>query len=136
MIAATAVGDNSLDLHAVDREAIVAKKRKNKQSDEETAVPRRLGKGTWKLLDAGSTLAAAAMAPRVSNAVWKSVTGKKPPTSPQHPEVSLVEAITWAAIGGAVVQIVRTVVRRSMATYWVRSTGELPPGMSHLNDPN
>jgi len=112
----------------------VAKKRKKNQQDVEIVAQRRLGKGTWKLLDAGSTLAAAAVAPRVSNTVWRAVTGKRPPTSSQHPEVSVAEAIAWAAIGGAVIQIVRTVLRRSVATYWVRSTGDLPPGMKPLND--
>ncbi|OUZ08399.1 hypothetical protein BHE97_14170 [Aeromicrobium sp. PE09-221] len=84
-------------------------------------------------MDAGATMVGAVLAPRVSNAAWRAVTGRKPPSSSRHPELSTAEAIAWAAIGGAVIQIVRTVVRRGVATYWVKSTGDLPPGMKHLD---
>lgn len=88
----------------------------------------------WATLDGASRLAATFLAPSVSTAMWRIATGRRPPTSVRHPEVTTGEAVAWAALTGASVQVLRTVVRRSAATYWVRSTGELPPGMKHLAD--
>lgn len=103
-------------------------------SAAEARVARGRGRGAWKALDAGSGLLAAALAPRVSNVAWRLATGRKPPRHTRHPDLSTKEAVAWAAVGGATVQVVRTVLRRSAASYWVRSTGGLPPGMRPLDD--
>lgn len=103
-------------------------------STEEVKVARSGSRGAWKALDAGSGLLAAALAPRVSTLAWRAVTGRKPPTNTRNPELSTKEAVAWAAIGGASVQVVRTLVRRGAANYWVKSTGGLPPGMKSLKD--
>lgn len=103
-------------------------------SQAEARAAKGQGRGAWKVLDAGSGLLAAALAPRVSNVAWRAVTGRKPPSQTRNPELSAKEAVAWAAIGGATVQVVRTVVRRGAATYWVKSTGGLPPGMRSLKD--
>lgn len=107
-------------------------KRKNEAASSAGASR---GRGAWKLLDTASVLLGAFLAPRVSQIAWRTVSGKRPPRSSAHPEVSTKEAIAWAAIGGAIVQIVRVLSRRAVATYWVRSTGDLPPGMKHLASP-
>lgn len=101
---------------------------------DEVRVARSGGRGAWKALDASSGLVAAMLAPRVSTLAWRAVTGRKPPTNTRNPELSTKEAVAWAAIGGASVQIVRTLVRRGAASYWVKSTGNLPPGMKTLKD--
>ncbi|MBA4608803.1 MULTISPECIES: DUF4235 domain-containing protein [Aeromicrobium] len=98
-------------------------------SPAEAEVSTGRGRGAWRALDAGSALLAASLAPYISNLAWRAVTGRKPPRNTRHPDLSTTEAIAWAAIGGATVQVVRTVARRGAATYWVRSTGGLPPGM-------
>ena len=103
-------------------------------SSAEAQVSKGPGRGAWKAMDAASGLAAAALAPRVSNLAWRAVTGRKPPRQSRHPELSTKEAVAWAAIGGATVQVVRTMLRRGAANYWVKSTGGLPPGMRHLSD--
>ncbi len=103
-------------------------------SQAEARAAKGRGRGAWKALDAGSGLLAAALAPRVSNVAWRAVTGRKPPSQTRNPELSAKEAVAWAAIGGATVQVVRTVVRRGAASYWVKSTGGLPPGMRSLKD--
>lgn len=103
-------------------------------SRAEARASRGKGRGAWKALDAGSGLLAAALAPRVSNLAWRAATGRKPPSQTRNPELSAKEAVAWAAIGGATVQVVRTVLRRSAASYWVKSTGGLPPGMKSLKD--
>ena len=64
----------------------------------------------------------------------RAVTGRQPPRNTRSPELSTKEAVAWAAIGGATVQIVRTVARRGAASYWLKSTGGLPPGMKSTKD--
>ena len=94
-----------------------------------TKAPSR---ATWKVMDRGSSVAAAMLATRASAVAWRLATGRKPPTSGRHPDVTTREAVTWAVVGGSIVELVRVGVRRSAATYWVRSTGQLPPGMKPL----
>ena len=90
------------------------------------------GKGAWRLMDRGSSIVAGLLAQRASVLAWRAVTGKKPPSSGRHPDVTTGEAVVWAVVGGSIVELVRVGVRRSAATYWVRSTGQLPPGMKPL----
>ncbi len=96
-----------------------------------TSTPKqsRRSKSAWKLMDRSTSLAATVAAPMVASVAWRAVTGRKPPLAGDNPEVELREAIGWAVIGGALVQVVKVGVRRQTAQYWVKSTGELPPGM-------
>ena len=118
----------------------MAKKRKQPtQAEQLTDVAARTpttkapGRGTWRLMDRGSSVAAGLLATRASALAWRAVTGRKPPTSGRHPDVGTREAVAWAVIGGALVELVKVGVRRGTATYWVRSTGQLPPGMKPLS---
>lgn len=90
------------------------------------------GKSAWRLMDRGSSVAAGALASRISALTWKAVTGRKPPINGRHPDVSTKDAVAWAIIGGAIIELVKVAVRRGTANYWVRSTGNLPPGMKPL----
>lgn len=92
-------------------------------------------RGAWKLMDRGSTVAAGLLAREISTVSWRAVTGRKPPTNGRHPDVDTREAVAWAVIGGALTELVKIGVRRYAATYWVKSTGQLPPGMKSLSAP-
>jgi hypothetical protein len=110
----------------------VAKKR---DRSEITAVPRSKSRGSrsaWRVMDRGSAVVAGLLAQRVSAVAWRAATGKKPPINGQHPEVDTREAVAWAVVGGAAIELVKVGVRRWTAVYWVRSTGNLPPGMKPL----
>lgn len=111
-----------------------------KQPTVETATatfkPTAGEKGTWKLIDRGATIASGLLANRVAMVAWRGVTGKKPPTNGRHPEVNTGEAVAWAVVGGALVELVKVGVRRGATGYWVRSTGQLPPGMKPLVGPD
>ena len=113
----------------------MAKKRRQRTKHATPATPSptpkqgRRAKTAWKLMDRSTTLAATVAAPVVANSAWRLVTGRKPPTASDNPEVELREAIGWAIVGGALVQVVKVAVRRQTAQYWVSSTGHLPPGM-------
>ncbi|MEV7396202.1 DUF4235 domain-containing protein [Aeromicrobium sp. NPDC092404] len=92
------------------------------------------GKSAWRLMDRGSSLVAGLLAQRASVLAWRAVTGKKPPSSGRHPDVTTGEAVAWAVVGGAIIELVKVGVRRGTATYWVKSTGQLPPGMKPLEN--
>ena len=96
--------------------------------------PSRSSRSTWKLLDRGTTIAGGLLARQVSSLTWRAATGRKPPTAGRHPEVDAREAVAWAVVGGALVEVTRLGIRRWAADYWVRSTGDLPPGMKPLKD--
>ncbi len=87
------------------------------------------GKVSWKLLGTGAAVAAGIATTRALDATWRTATGKKPPTSPENPDIAGREALLWAALSGAAYGLTRTYVTRRAASYWVRSTGKLPPGM-------
>ena len=115
-------------------------KKKAKHSDkllaEAAATPktRAHGKSAWRLMDRGSSIVAGLLAQRASVLAWRAVTGKKPPSSGRHPDVTTGEAVAWAVVGGAIIELVKVGVRRGTATYWVKSTGHLPPGMKPLEN--
>jgi hypothetical protein len=115
---------------------VAKKRRKSEQTltDKARATPDKKapGRGTWRVMDRGSSVAAGLLATRAAAIAWRTVTGRKPPTSGRHPEVSTREAVAWAMLGGGLIELVKVSVRRGTATYWVKSTGRLPPGMKPL----
>jgi hypothetical protein len=115
---------------------VAKKRRKSEQNltDKARATPDKKapGRGTWRVMDRGSSVAAGLLATRAAAIAWRTVTGRKPPTSGRHPEVSTREAVAWAMLGGGLIELVKVGVRRGTATYWVKSTGRLPPGMKPL----
>lgn len=90
---------------------------------------RKARKRTWKLFQKGSTVFAGVLATQISGLTWRAATGRKPPTSPANPEVRLAEAAAWVTLASASLELTRIVLRRKAVDYWVRSTGELPPGI-------
>lgn len=90
------------------------------------------GKRTWKLMDRGATIGAGLLARKVSSLTWQTATRRRPPTDTRHPDNDVREVVLWAVVGGAIVELTKALVHRGAATYWVKSTGQLPPGMKSL----
>ncbi len=63
-----------------------------------------------------STLGAAALNRKVVDKTWEiGSKGKKAPNDPSDPDVTLAEAVLFAVISGAAIQVVRTMLARRFA---------------------
>ena len=76
-----------------------------------------------------TTAFAGVAAQRATNLTWRAALGRQPPATPENPEVTMREAVIFAIVSGSVTQVARIVATRKAVDYWVRSTGELPPGI-------
>jgi len=74
-----------------------------------------------------AAIGAAAVAKKGLNTTWRAATGKNPPANPADPDVSLGEAVMWAAVSGTLIAVARMLATRRAATYYAKSTGHLPP---------
>lgn len=83
----------------------------------------------WSVFSLVAALMAAAVARKALNAFWKSATGKEPPANPADPDVTMAEAMTWAALSGTLIAVARMLATRRAAGYYTKSTGHLPPGV-------
>ena len=90
------------------------------------------GSKVWSLMGLGATLGATMAARKAMTATWKLSTGKKPPSTPEHPDVSLGEAVTWAVASGVAVGLARMFATRAAADYYRRSTGHLPANLQDV----
>ncbi len=90
------------------------------------------GSKAYSLFGLAATLGATMVARKAMTATWKLSTGKEPPTNPEHPDVSMGEAVAWAAASGVAVGLARMLAGRKTADYYRRSTGHLPPNLEDV----
>ena len=83
----------------------------------------------WSAFSLVSALGSAAVAKKALDGGWKAATGKQPPANPADPDVDLWEAVAWAAASGTFVALAKMFAQRRAAGYYLKSTGELPPGL-------
>ena len=76
------------------------------------------GSKAYSLLGLAATVGATMAARKAMTAGWKLSTGKKPPSNPEHPDVSMGEA--------------RMLASRKAADYYRRSTGHLPANLEDV----
>lgn len=81
----------------------------------------------WSVFSVVAALGASTVAKRVLDGGWKAATGKQPPANPADPDVELWEAVAWAAASGTLVALAKMLAQRRAASYYARSTGQLPP---------
>jgi hypothetical protein len=67
-----------------------------------------------------AAFAAAFVARKLITFVWTKATGKKPPVSPEDPEVGIKEALGWAVVTGVGLEAARLLATRA-ATKQVRA---------------
>jgi hypothetical protein len=90
------------------------------------------GSKVWSAYALGATLVAGMAARKAMTASWKLATGKTPPSNPEHPDVSLAEAVAWAAASGVAVGLSRMFASRKAAEYYRKSTGHLPANLQDV----
>jgi subtilisin family serine protease len=84
----------------------------------------------WRLLATLATFAAAVVAQRALTTGWRAATGHNPPGLPESPQTRLGEAIAYALIAGAVLNVARVIATRQAARYFAaRSGGQLPKAL-------
>lgn len=81
----------------------------------------------WTVFSLVAALGSAAAARKALDKSWQVSTGKKPPDNPADPDIDIWEAVVWATVTGAVVSLARMYAQRRAASYYVKSTGKLPP---------
>lgn len=81
----------------------------------------------WRGLSVVFTLVAGAIAQRAISTGWKAATGHTPPTKPESPEVGTLEALLFAGLTGAFLNVARVVATRRAALYWAKRHGGLIP---------
>ncbi|MGZ4426511.1 MAG: DUF4235 domain-containing protein [Nocardioidaceae bacterium] len=90
------------------------------------------GSKIWSVYGLGATVLATFAARKAMTATWKLATRKEPPQNPAHPDVSMGEAVAWAAASGVAVGLARMLASRKAADYYRRSTGHLPPNLEDV----
>jgi hypothetical protein len=90
------------------------------------------GSKVWTLFGLAATLGATMAARKAMTATWKLSTGKQPPSNPEHPDVSVWEALAWAMVSGLAVGVARMFATRKAAEYYRRSTGHLPANLQDV----
>ncbi|MCL2542275.1 MAG: DUF4235 domain-containing protein [Nocardioidaceae bacterium] len=81
----------------------------------------------WSLMAVVSGVGGGIVAKKLLNVGWKAATGKQPPENPADPDVQVAEAVAWAVASGTVVALIKMLLQRRAANYYLKSTGELPP---------
>jgi hypothetical protein len=80
----------------------------------------------YKVISVGGSIAAGLVARKAVSAVWKLSTGRPEPGTPENPDSSWAEAITWVVASSAALAVARLFAARQAANYYRRSTGHLP----------
>lgn len=89
-----------------------------------------MGDTIWKLATTGAAIAAGVVAKKITEVTWKFVTGGDSPSNPEDPDISWKEAIAFALLSGAIIQLTRMVTNRESARMYQKSTGHLPKSLT------
>lgn len=85
----------------------------------------------WRVVSTVTTLLGAAVAQRALSTLWRATTGTRPPDAPENPETRLVEAVSYAVVAGAVLNVARVVATRQAARFFARRNGgQLPKALT------
>lgn len=79
-----------------------------------------------KMVYAVTTMSAAFVARKLLIITWTKITGKKPPTNPEDPQVALAEALGWSVLVGITVAAVRVLAIRAVSRTAISSADREP----------
>ena len=83
----------------------------------------------WKIVGAGTGIAAASLARSALTAGWRRTRDEDPPGNPASPSTRWPEALGWAVLTGVAIGVARLVATRGAPAGWRKATGSLPPGV-------
>lgn len=89
-----------------------------------------MGDTLWKLATTGAAIGSGIFAKKVTETTWKFITGGDSPTNPEDPDIDWGEAIAFALLSGAVVQITRMIINREATRAFKKSKGRLPKSVA------
>lgn len=84
----------------------------------------------WSLATTGAAIGGGMVAKNVTEALWKFVTGSNSPSNPEDPEVNWGEAVAFALVSGAVVQLVRVMINHKSTQAYAKRKGHLPESVT------
>lgn len=85
-----------------------------------------MGEKFWSLATTGAAIGGGIVAKKVAEGGWKFITGNDSPANPEDPDTDWIEAIAFALVSGAIVQLTRMLVNRQSTRVYKKSTGRLP----------
>ncbi|WP_430868674.1 DUF4235 domain-containing protein [Demequina aurantiaca] len=80
----------------------------------------------WNLGTTAAALVGASAAKKISEVAWKKATGNNTPDDPDHPNVHWGQAIAFAALSGALAQVIRMAITRQSTRTYINATGHHP----------
>ncbi|MBW8172530.1 DUF4235 domain-containing protein [Ornithinimicrobium sp. Arc0846-15] len=84
----------------------------------------------WSLATTGAAIGGGILAKKVTEATWKFVTGSNSPSNPEDPEVNWSEAVAFALVSGAVVQLIRVMINHKSTEAYTKRKGHLPESVA------
>ncbi|WP_435203140.1 DUF4235 domain-containing protein [Janibacter sp. GS2] len=84
----------------------------------------------WSMATTAAAIGGGIMAKKVIEKAWAAVTDGTVPDNPEDPEVNWAEAIAFALVSGAVVQLARVMVNHQSTRAYTRRTGRLPESVA------
>jgi hypothetical protein len=79
-----------------------------------------------RIVNAATAMSAAFLARKILIFAWTKATGKKPPTNPEDPHETLVEALGWSMLVGITVGAVRVLAIRAVSRKTLGSADREP----------
>lgn len=90
-----------------------------------------MGEKFWSLATTGAAIGGGIVAKKVAEGGWKFITGNDSPANPEDPDTDWTEAVVFALISGAIVQLTRVLVNRQSTRVYKKSTGHLPKSVAN-----
>jgi len=80
----------------------------------------------WSLATTVAAIGGGKVAKNATETVWKFITGSNSPSNPEDPEVNWGEAVAFALVSGAIVQLVRVMINHKSTQAYTKRKGHLP----------
>lgn len=93
-----------------------------------------VSKVLYKVIGILAGVVAGKLARSVLDKGWARTRGGEPPRNPAVPGTTWSEAVAWAVASGVTVGIARLVATKGVASGWVKTTGQLPPGVEDVGN--